>query len=173
MSHNVIDFIKQIPLGGGYTWNPKVPTSGSPEAIIYKDEIILQKDTATYCCGLCFFVWYELYGRHLDIAISEMRKVQRLFYCASGNRGGCQDALIAINQGTKQTLETAQPGDFLQLWRNTGSGHSVIYTGKNATHLHYFSTQPSTKGVGYKSEVLSKMQELFFIRPIEHNQPTI
>jgi hypothetical protein len=174
---SVIDFIKTVPLGGGYTWDASKPTSGSPKAIIYKGEVILQKDTATYCCGLTFWVWFELYGQHIDIAVSEMKKVQQLWYCARGNRPGCQDALIAINQwafGAKPKPEhlidsDIEPGDFLQLWRNSGSGHSVVYTGKNETHLFYWSTQPKTQGVGYRSEPLTAMKELFFVRakPLE------
>lgn len=164
---SVIEFIKTVPLGGGYTWNPKINGHGVPQDIIYKGETILRKDTATYCTGLTFFAWFECYGKHLDIAVSEMRKVQRMWYCAMDppNRAGCQDALISIKQGTKQTLETAQPGDICQLWR-ASSGHSVIYTGHTATEISYWSTQPKTKGVGYRSEPLTAMKELFFVRPL-------
>lgn len=164
---SVIDFIKTVPLGGGYTWDASKPTSGSPKAIIYKGEVILQKDTATYCCGLTMHVYFELFGKHLDISVDAMKLLQRRWYCAMGNRGGAQDALIAINQGTKHTIEDAEPGMFLQLWRNSGSGHSVVYTGKNETHLFYWSTQPKTQGVGYRSEPLTAMKELFFVRPNE------
>lgn len=163
----VLDFIKTIPLGGGYTWDSKVPTTGCPKEIVYKDEVILKKDASTYCCGVTFYSWFQVYGQHIDIAVSEMRKVQRLWYCAIGNRAGCREALTSVMQGQIVNLSEAQPGDFLQLWRTTGSGHSVVYTGRDETHLFYWSTQPSTKGVGYKSEILSKMSELHFVRPLE------
>lgn len=163
---NVIDHIKTYPFGGGYTWDASKPTSGTPKAIIYKGEVILQKDSATYCCGLTFCVWFELFGQHIDIAVSEMKKVQRLWYCATGLHGGCEDALSAINQRVLGImLEDAQPGDFLQLWRVTGSGHSVAYISHTKTDLTYWSTQPKTNGIGYRTEPLANIKELYFARP--------
>lgn len=167
MSQRVLDFIKTIPLGGGYTWDVKVPTSGCPKSIIYKDEVILQKDSATYCCGLTFYTWFELYGQYIDIAVSEMKKVQQLWYCARGNRPGCQDALHAVGQGSHVNESDAESGDYLQFWRTSGSGHSVVYISHDHETLHYWSTQPKTNGVGYRSEPLAKMEELYFVRPLE------
>ena len=45
------------------------------------------------------------------------------------------------------------PGDFVQLWRHDGSGHSVIFLdwvrdGEALVGLRYWSTQTTTNGIG-------------------------
>ena len=51
-----------------------------------------------------------------------------------------------------------EPGDFLQFWRNNGSGHNNIFidwekdSDDNIIGVEYWSTQGSTDGIGYNSE---------------------
>src|SRR5688572_3188014 len=117
MNEPILNLIKSFPRGGGYVWDPKKPTSGVTIDLIYKNKLILAKDVATYCCGLTFELWFRTIGVTIDIAVSEMQKVQQLWYCARGNRGGCKDALLAVRMGMAVNLDEARPGDFLQLWR--------------------------------------------------------
>ena len=167
-NEQLLAFFKTFPRGGGYTWDPNKATSGVTQDLIYKGQTILKADTATYCCGLTFEGWFRTIGVTLDIPVSEMRKVQRLWYCAAGNRKGCLDALISIRIGTPVTLEEALPGDFLQMWRKSGSGHSVQYLRHDnaAGTLTYFSTQPATNGPGERTERLENLTELYFVRPL-------
>jgi len=167
-NEQILELVKTLPRGGGYTWDPAKPTSGCPQDIIFNGVTILKKDTATYCCGLTFTVWFRVIGETLTIPPSEMFKVQRFWYCASGNRKGSLDALIAVKMGTPVTINEALPGDFLQLWRKSGSGHSVIYLRHDsaAGTLTYFSTQPATNGPGERTERLANMTELYFVRPL-------
>ena len=58
------------------------------------------------------------------------------------------------------SLENAQEGDFCQLWRTNGSGHSVIfeshiYDGDSIIGINYRSSQKSTDGIGSSSEHFS------------------
>ena len=166
-NEQLVAFFNAFPRGGGYSWNPKKPTSGVTQDLIYQGEMILRKDTATYCCGLTFEGWFRTIGVTLDIPVKDMRKVQQLSYCAvAGNRKGCQDALAFIAMGTPVTLEEALPGDLLQLWRQNGSGHSVNYVkhDKVAGTVTYFSTQPLTRGPGERTEKLAKLTDLYFVR---------
>lgn len=173
MNEQILKWIAAFPRGGGYRWDPTQPTSGVTREITYKGKTILERDTATYCCGVTFQGWFETIGYNVELAISEMQKVQQLFYCAKGNRGGCQDALTAVRLGVIVTLDQAKPGDLLQLWRKPtannpkGSGHSVFYLRHNAETLTYFSTQRRTNGPGEGTERLDNMADLFFVRPIQ------
>ena len=51
-----------------------------------------------------------------------------------------------------------KPGDFVQLWRNDGTGHSVIFQdwerdGAGAiVGIDYWSTQSSTNGIAFNDE---------------------
>ena len=51
-----------------------------------------------------------------------------------------------------------QPGDFVQFWRNSGSGHNTIFIDWETDNqgeiigVYYWSTQGSTDGIGYRAE---------------------
>jgi hypothetical protein len=55
-------------------------------------------------------------------------------------------------------FKDVKKGDYVQLWRTTGSGHSVIFidwttnAAGDTTGLRYWSTQGSTNGVNYNIE---------------------
>jgi hypothetical protein len=169
MNEKILDLIKTYPKGGGYTWDKLKNNTGVPEDIVYQGQLLLKKDTSTYCSGLCFHVWFRLVGSTLDIPFSEMRKVQRLFYNAADNRRGAQDALTAIRMGVPVAPNDAKAGDFLQLWRVSKSGHSVIFLrqDKEAGTITYWSTQPKTDGIGERTEFLVAMSEMYFVRALE------
>jgi hypothetical protein len=55
-------------------------------------------------------------------------------------------------------LADARAGDFVQIWRHRGTGHSVIFIdwvrkGGRIQGLRYWSTQKSTQGIGYRTEL--------------------
>lgn len=149
-----LEYIKTIKLGGGYLWDAKHPTDGVLQDIVYKDFTILQVDEvgSSYCCGVTFSVWFFCFGQFLNIPIREMKEIQQDWYVATGKRAGPVDALVPRNLGVKVLLNEAQPGDFMQLWRNNKSGHSVVYLAHDEMSITYFSTQPSTKGPGTRKE---------------------
>jgi hypothetical protein len=174
MNEPILNLIRTFPRGGGYTWDPTKPTSGVTQDLVYKNKLILAKDVATYCCGLTFEVWFRPIGITVDIPVTEMQKVQQLWYCARDNRGGCKDALLAVRLGMSVNLTEARAGDFLQLWRKPtvnnpkGSGHSVVYLSHDnaAGTLTYFSTQRRTNGPGEQTERLENLAELYFVRAL-------
>src|SRR5690606_23844587 len=86
-------------------------------------------------------------------------KFKRDWFCREINSPGPLDALTAANIGTEiKDLDQALPGDFVQLWRNDKSGHSVIFinwlrdASGQRVGLQYWSTQTSTNGIGFANE---------------------
>ena len=62
---------------------------------------------------------------------------------------------LGIGRGVP--LEDARPGDFVQLWRASGSGHSVVFLkwveeDGAKVGFRYRSSQKSTDGVGDRTE---------------------
>ena len=71
-------------------------------------------------------------------------------------------ALEAYGLGDKiADMKNVQKGDFVQIWRTSGSGHSVIFINwttnavGDTTGMRYWSTQTSTNGVNYNTEYFS------------------
>lgn len=152
MNDQILSYINSLPKGQGYKWNVKVPTSGVTMDIIYQGETILKRDSTTFCSGVTFQSWFMVFGNQLTIPVDEMKRLQQDWYVATGKRAGPVDALVPRGLGAKVELNDAMPGDFLQLWRSSGSGHSVIYLSHTELSLTYWSTQPSTKGIGKRTE---------------------
>jgi len=125
-----------------------------------------------YCIGLMLEVYLNAcadYARenwgtaeyqlaHID-APGKFAAFRRDFYGVSGNRRTMVDALAKRNLGREiRSLDRAKPGDLLQIWRQGGSGHAVIYLAHKETpagdpiSVTYWSIQSSTGGISTHTE---------------------
>jgi hypothetical protein len=162
---------------GPYRWQG---TSGMPIDIYFQSENALFKkpsDGSTYCTGYTFsvaFVTCLNRGLLNDFTDKDIVKMQAVWNAgvASTYPKLCVDAIskpLALNLkalGKEVSLEEAKPGDFCQIWRSTGSGHSVIVVDtikkdNKITGIKYFSSNgvvnPTSKksGPGENTEYFS------------------
>lgn len=147
--------------GGGYDKSWK--GSGSPEEIVFKGTTILPRATnGTHCCGFMFAVAMRVAmsrGLLADKSVEQVRRFQREWFGATpaSREKQCACAAANLGIGREVPLEHARPGDFAQLWRANGSGHSVVLLrplrrdGK-LVGLEYRSSQGSTNGIGNRIE---------------------
>src|SRR5208283_4408476 len=85
------------------------------------------------------------------------------WFCPTLKSAGPGEALTTYGMGTMVTdWNQAQFGDFVQIWRWNGSGHSMIFvdwvkdsTG-TITGLKYWSSQKKTNGIGYNTEYFAE-----------------
>lgn len=153
----VLSVARSYADGGGY--NRKWSGSGSPEAITHDGRRVLAAgEGGTYCCGYTFAVAMKvaqqrglLEGKSFD----DVKRFQKLWYGATDADDKTLVVLAAetLGVGRGVPLEEAQPGDFVQLWRHGGSGHSVVLLGwveeeGRKVGVRYRSSQGSTDGVG-------------------------
>lgn len=146
--------------GGGYnrTWKG----SGTPEEIRFAGEQILAKGDGTYCCGYTFTVAMrvaESRGLLAGKTADEVRLLQKRWYgvLEPSKETLCQFAVEQLGIGKEVTHAEAEPGDFVQIWRTSGSGHSVIFLKWEMEEdkrigFHYRSSQGSTDGIRDKLE---------------------
>ena len=147
--------------GGGY---------GVTQDVYYLGSLICPKPSGdtTYCSGLAFetFVlgWEDYnteYG-HPDIwgmSASDMQDFRLVWYGVTDAEKLAARAIPEYGLGIEITdWEELQPGDSIQFWRNSGSGHNPIFIDwvRNAsgeiTGVYYWGSQSSTNGIGYRSE---------------------
>jgi hypothetical protein len=162
---------------GKYTW---AGGSGMPIDIKLIGETPLftkMADGSTYCTGFTFSVCFTcslnrgLLEDFTDADIKEMHKVWNQGD-AKNKPKLCVDAIskpISSNLkalGKEVSLEQSEANDFCQIWRTTGSGHSVILVEKiikdgKITGIKYFSSNASVNprtgrtGVGENTEYFS------------------
>lgn len=156
--------VANIFSGGGYVWGGANPPTGSPLTLSHKGVVILNKQsTGTYCSGytraMCFLVATNR-GLLKDKSIGQVNQLMADFnigplYSKLGVGG-----IVKLGIGKEYKTIDAQPGDFCQIWRTNGSGHSVIFidfikNGNNIVGIKYRSTQSSTGGISDKSEYFS------------------
>jgi hypothetical protein len=173
LNPHVLAIIKTYPTDGThpYHWPKEGDWRGCTRDLHYGGEVLCKGDPEgrAYCCGLTFEVFLRAYERWCratkrPYAIpgfdpAGMRRLQSQWFGSSADQTCLRTALVDNGLGTQlENLDDARPGDFVQLWRHDGSGHSVIFmdwkrrSGK-ITGLKYWSTQKSTKGIGIRTEM--------------------
>jgi hypothetical protein len=163
ISEIALAFAKSLPDGGGYELNG----SGVPIEIVHKGTRILPKGVRTYCSGFTFatvMTTAERLGLLKDKTVDQIKRFQREWYGGAGDAEKQQGpAMRNLGIGDNVPMEQAKPGDFLQLWRVGGSGHSVVFTGwlmdpsrpGVPVGFSYRSSQPRTDGIGNSQERFS------------------
>jgi len=174
----------------GYHW-PR-PDDGSwlgfTRTILYAGEILGRGDPQgrCHCSGLTLEVflrawerWCTAKGRPyriLDLDLAGVRRFQRQWFGTSGDRATLCTALVENGLGFRVTdREAARKGDFVQLWRHSGSGHSCVFLDwvredGRIVGLSYWSTQRATNGIGEREERFGedgssvKADELYVVR---------
>ena len=162
---------------GKYTW---AGGSGMPIDIKFISETPLFKkmaDGSTYCTGFTFAVCFTCAlnrGLLEDFTDEDINNMQKIWNQGDASKKPklCVDAIskpIASNLkplGKEVSLEQSEANDFCQIWRTSGSGHSVILMEKivkdgKITGIKYISSNASVNpssgktGVGEITEYFS------------------
>jgi hypothetical protein len=162
---------------GKYTW---AGGSGMPIDIKFISDTPLFKkmaDGSTYCTGFTFSVCFTCSlnrGLLEDFTDDDVKKMHTIWNQgdASAKPKLCVDAIskpISSNLkalGKEVSLEQSEANDFCQIWRTSGSGHSVILVEKimkdgKIAGIKYFSSNASVNprtgrtGVGENTEYFS------------------
>ncbi len=184
----VLDVMRSYPTDGshGFHWPKSGGWEGTTQDVVYAGHTLTTGDPQrrSYCCGLTF----EVYVRALlaasggapveGLSAETLHELRLRFFGDSKispeRRRLCQFGLESLELGTSITeLDQAKAGDFVQLWRHSGSGHSAIFVNwvwkkDTIVGLTYWSTQRSTRGIGYHTEEIGpgaiKRDEVFVAR---------
>ena len=173
---SVLAVIATYPTDGthGYYWPKGDAWPGTTCDFDYLGTKVCEADAKKrcYCCGITFEVFVKAWKAWSDsrkvefrvpgVSGKEMIGLRADWFGSTGDtRRTLQHAVTARKLGRAiDKLEDARPGDFVQLWRRSGTGHSVIFIelkrnseGKPKA-LKYWSSQKSTNGIGYREESL-------------------
>jgi hypothetical protein len=189
---HLLAVVDSYPTDGthGYHW-PRPDDGrwlGNTQRLEYAGVVLSEGDPSArcHCSGLTFEVFLRAWGRWcretgqpvriLDLEVADVRRLQREWFGASGDRKTLLTAITKNGLGRRITqLEEAQAGDLVQLWRHSGSGHSCVFRAwiredEEIVGLRYWSTQASTKGIGEREERFGasgsalKRDELYVVR---------
>jgi len=184
---SIVRLMLDYPRNGehSYWWPKGVSYDGSTTDVIVNGVTMMKGEPGgrTFCCGLTLEVYYRYAALKPALAAklaADPARFKKDWFCHNINSPGPLDALVAAGAGKHITdLDKALPGDFVQLWRNDKSGHSVIFVNwlKDATGkrigLQYWSTQISTNGIGFASESFGTAKKQINPNHFSITRPTI
>ncbi len=168
-----VDILEQYPTDGTHPYKWVNTYTGVTRDLYYKGQRIAQANPdgsqSCYCCGLTFenfFRSIQLLFDDLDqtedvngMTFSDMKYFLYLWFVQSVNGDGPGIAMETFGIGDRiENWENVKQGDYLQFWRTSGSGHSVIFIEwidsplGDKIGIRYWSTQGSTSGIDYNNE---------------------
>lgn len=121
-----------------------------------------EPDGRTFCCGVTLEAFHAAYLRWIEengepggtaLTPENWADFMRYWFVLEKNGPGPSLALEEFGLGRTINPEDALPGDFVQIWRRQGSGHSVIFLSwvrdeeGEISGFRYWSSQPGTDGI--------------------------
>lgn len=155
----------------GYYWPSGGDWYGTTQDITYRGQVVAEGDPEgrCYCVGLTWEVMMRAFeaadaatggdGTLNGLSVAELDEFRIDWFVRDLYGDGVVTALQ--NYGLGQPVRSwsdVEPGDFVQFWRNSGSGHSVIFmnwvtnSAGDIAGFRYWSTQSSTDGIAYNTE---------------------
>jgi len=165
--------IAEYPTDGtnDYWWPSGTTWAGTTRDVWYQGALVAAGDPygRCYCVGLTWEVYMRAFqaadlatggdGTLNGLTVADLEDFQTDWYVRKLLGAGASDALDTYGIGWRvASFADVKPGDFVQLWRNDGTGHSVIFQdwerdGAGAiVGLDYWSTQSSTNGIAFNDE---------------------
>ena len=175
LNRYVLDVLREYPRDGTctYYWPKGGGWEGTTKDLFYLDKKIASGDPQrrSYCCGLTYEVflvawerWCRDAGVPFRVGMLDAEGIVRLRRRWFGDekddrRRLVQHALTAEGIGVAiQEPDDAAAGDFVQFWRQSGSGHSAIFIdwvrdpSGARIGFTYWSSQGSTNGINFNTE---------------------
>lgn len=169
----VVAILETYPRDGthGYYWPSDGDWYGTTRDVWYLDELVAEGDPygRAYCVGLTWEVFMRAFdeadrmtggdGSLNGMDVDDLTDFRVDWFVRDLWGDGAGVALEDYGLGDAVTDPAdLEPGDFLQFWRYSGSGHSVIFIDweldddGDIVGIQYWSTQSSTDGIDYNSE---------------------
>ncbi len=170
LNRAIVETYKSYPTDGTYPYLWSGGGYGVTQNLYYLGTLIAPTNAShtTYCSGITFetflttFNSYNATYGHARIgtmAAADMQNFRKLWYGVTDAEKLSTRAIVDYGVGEEITdLEEVQEGDFVQIWRHSGSGHSFVFVEwiRDASQaiigFRYWSSQSSTNGLGYGTE---------------------
>ena len=187
----VLDIIDTYAIGEGkYPYllnNDYANYNGVTQTLTYQGKELLKAhpsgNKASHCVGITFEVFFRAMqqrNRDLGIPVDDFNGMSYddLFdfvmnwFAASGSKKNNNIAIAVEKYGIGKRLydlEDVKSGDFIDLNRQNGTGHTVVFINwireqNRIIGLRYWSSQPSTGGISYNKEYLNAINHMYMVR---------
>ncbi|MEC8424702.1 MAG: hypothetical protein VX000_13050, partial [Myxococcota bacterium] len=170
---HVVSLMATYPTDGSYPywWPSGGNWAGNPHDIWYQGALFAAGDAnhRSFCVGLTFEVFMRAFdevdrewggdGILNGVSFDALHDFRTDWFVRELYGTGVVEAVENHGIGAAVTdWSDVRPGDFVQFWRHSGSGHNVVFLdwerdGTDAIiGFRYWSTQDSTAGIGENTE---------------------
>ena len=170
----VLRYLSEYPTDGSfaYYWPDDTDWGGNPNDIYYQGRLFSAGDPyqRSFCLGITFEVFMRSFeeldrvsggdGSINGVPFDELYELRTDWFVRELYGAGVVDALINYGIGEEVTdFDDVRPGDMIQFWRHSGSGHNAIFIdwlvdeSGEIEGFTYWSTQGSTDGIDYNEEL--------------------
>lgn len=173
-NERLLELIDTYPTDGTYAyyWPSGTSWSGSTRDIVYQDTLVADDGgySACYCSGITWELYLRAWraqdldqggdGEDLNgLSASALMALRRDWYVRELDGPGPSVALEGGGLGVPvPSVDDWEPGDLVQFWRTSGSGHTVVFLGWVTNTLgeregfEYVSCQGASDGFGSNIE---------------------
>ncbi len=172
-NQRVLDVVATYPTDGsyGYYWPSDSDWAGTTQDIWYRGELVAEGDPEhrSYCSGITWETFMRAWqgldgdtagdGTINGMTVDDLYDFRTDWYVRELWGDGVGIAIENYGIGERITnLEDVRPGDYVQIWRYSGSGHTFIFIDwerdddDRIIGLRYWSSQGSTDGIAYNEE---------------------
>lgn len=189
----VLEVMESYPTDGSqpYAWVNEPNYYGITRDLVYQGQLFIKGDAQkrSYCSGITFEVFLQAYNNYNTdhgltqigniTTLEQMEEFRRKWYGVGGDRRTIKHALEFTRLGYQVAdLSEVEKGDFVQLWRHSGSGHTVIFiqwvkdTEDKIIGFEYWSSN-TKRGPSYQIEYFGDagkliiMNETYFMKIID------
>ena len=189
----VMEVVDSYPTDGSYPydWTSEDGYYGITKDLHYNDQVFVKGDkkNRSYCSGITFEVFiqaYQAYNQDLGVdgikgidTIEDLENLRVMWYGADGDKTTIKHALEETGLGYELKDRLAvKKGDFVQLWRHSGSGHTAVFINwvqdkdNQIIGFKYWSSNYK-KGISYGTEYFGDSgstiikDQTYFMRVIE------
>ncbi len=169
----ILDLVDTYPTDGsyGYYWPSGSDWPGTTRDLWYQGQQVAYGDeqNRSYCSGLTWEVFmraFEIADERTDgdgtingMTVDDLYDFRTDWYVRDLWGDGVGIAVENYGIGERITdFADVQPGDYVQIWRHSGSGHTFVFIDwllddeDDIVGVTYWSTQGSTDGIAYKDE---------------------
>lgn len=164
------DIIQQIVSAYPATsYSVKPFSMGVPTDVVWNEQVLRKANGYVHCSGATWNVVVDLlrlFGEEIETRRDVIMDLKKWAWCEDDRRGGLPEGLITHGFASAVPTYDLQQGDFVQIWRLDGSGHSFVFAGLDGdAWLEWSASSFHEHGTGIKKVWgQDQLEEVFVAR---------
>ncbi len=130
-------------------------SQGIPQDVIWRERVLRKANGYVHCSGATWWLLVallRLFEQEANLTVEQINDMRKWAWCEGDRIGGLPEAICNYELGQYVATNDLQQGDFVQIWRLDGSGHSFVFAGKeeDGSWMEWSASALHDHGTGIK-----------------------